>query len=184
MILTRILVLSMLAFQVACKRARPFEFEVLRAPMSFTEKESKSGAFSKTIFRHPQDDLELHVQTAEKVKTEGLAELLEAKTAQVEILYGATTPAYLGQVTKLQLCAAEFNREVWRDPSGHRVIYTLFANSRFALGACAKEQAMYRVAYLLLYCAKSESLYELKLFSKSLSREALLGLAKMVECTN
>ena len=99
-----------------------------------------------------------------RIQTAASQKYMDDKKFLLESLFLPTTSPYPGVITNIRECPDEFKPTV--EEVEQRIIYTLFAGSRFNYGVCAKDLVEYYSAFGIFDC-KEKGIFEVRIFSKT-----------------
>ena len=92
--------------------------------------------------------------------------VIEQKSNEIKMLFAPQQVPYFGQISKDITCTSgvEIDRKLIETDLELSQQLNLAATEYLIYGACITEQEIYKSQLLLLYCKKSETLYEIKYF--------------------
>jgi hypothetical protein len=172
-----------------CTKNQPiekkFEYSGIKSDtLTYAEAKDVTGASEKTVFKSRAADTEIHVNRLQPLHGGSFEQTVNAKTAVILNLFAEKPVPYRGEVSKVKMCPDEFRPHIsdLRSEHSRRKIITMFANSRYVPGICAKPQVFYQMSWMFIDCLPAGPIYEIKMFSHGLSREALEKLAATIDC--
>lgn len=108
----------------------------------------------------------LRIQTFPATNLDEAKKIFQYRSRIVKALFETQVVAYRGKVTVEESCLSK-NRvqsEVKQSETGIELRFDLLGTKNFVYGSCAESEDEYKSQYILLYCAKANSVLEAKLF--------------------
>ena len=172
--MSRLLVILLVATLASCRKpddslkANLGEHRIHISGMDGFKISKKKTMFSKGTkieeIKAARNGERVQMEILSAVSDTAAAGYVQKNVNLLESIYKGYKNPYPGAISSEVVCDGRFWPKVKKKQDGRQIFYQAYANSRFALGACAEEDIAYQATFVLVRCTKTKTVFYLKYF--------------------